>query len=203
MRETLSGITVALLVPDGFDEYEVAETRRALMNASARVALVGFSEGCVRSWAGDGPGCYFAIDLALDHASASEFDGLIVVGTVVNPDAMRHSETMTRFVREFFAAGKPVAAISQGLHGVLGADVLQQRTLTSFPSVRGELEDAGANWVDAAVVADHGLITSRSLADLDEFLRRLIAEFTRHARRRTRAERGIGCTRKRTWPPHH
>ena len=188
MSTELQGYTVAILVADGFELHEMAELKEALEKSGARTAIVSLSPGKVRGWAHDQLGAAFTVDLSLDHARADDFDALLVTGMVLNPDALRHSVAAVRFIRGFFAAQKPVAAICQGLQCMLEADVMQDRTVTSFPSVRKDLICAGANWVDASVVVDHELVTSRSAADLDEFKARMLAVFAAAARNAARQE---------------
>lgn len=179
MSKSLTGLRVAVLVADGFELHEMVEMKRALEEAGARTLIVSLRDGSVRGWDHDHLAQAFAVDVPLDRASAGEFDGLVVTGSILNQDALRHSPEAVRFIREFFAAEKPVAALCHGSQSLLEADVVRDRTLTSFPSARTDLISAGANWVDAAVVIDHGLMTSRSPADLHEFVPRLIAEFGR------------------------
>ncbi len=174
MPRMLSGLNVAILVAEGFDLLEATELRRSLEAAGARTWLISPEGGTVRGWLGDGLSDPLRVDRAVDQTSATDFDGLAVAGAVLNQDALRHSPSARRFVREVFAAGKPVAAMCQGLLNVLDTGVVRDRTVTSFPSARQELIDAGANWVDAAVVIDHGLVTSRCVADMEEFGARFI-----------------------------
>lgn len=177
MNKPLEGKRIAILVADGFEQCEMTEPRRALEQAGARTAVVALEPGQVKGWQHDHFGESFAVDATVMESSADGFDALLLPGGVLNPDALRASAEAVRFVRDFFHAGKPVAAICHGVQTIIEAGVVRDRTLTSFPSVRTDLVNAGANWVDAAVVIDHGLITSRSPTDLENFTAKMIEEF--------------------------
>jgi protease I len=169
MPGRLSGKNVAILVAEGFDLVETVGMRRALERAGAHTWLIAPEAGTVRGWIGDRLGDPIWVDRPLRGASSEDYDGLVVGGAVLNQEVLRRSSEAARFVRGFFAAGKPVAAMCQGLLNVIDTGVVRDRTVTSFPSARAELINAGANWVDAAVVVDHGLVTSRCVEDLDDF----------------------------------
>jgi protease I len=177
MSGRLSGKTVAILVADGFEQDEMITSQRALQGAGARTVVVSPDGGTVRGWRRDRFDDTFNVDLSPEQARVADFDALLLPGGVLNPDTLRRSEAAVRFIRGFFHAGKPVAAICHGVQTLIEARVVRGRTLTSFPSVRTDLANAGANWVDAAVVVDHGLVTSRGDGDLGEFIAQMIEQF--------------------------
>lgn len=182
MKPSLENRKVAILIVDGFELREMSGPQTALANAGAITTIVSVARGRVHSWEHDHVGVSFLVEATVDTAVAEDFDALLVPGAVLNPDALRGSENVANFVRGFFRAGKPVAVISHGLLAMVEVGVVSDRTLTSYPSLRADLIRAGANWVDAAVVIDRGFVTSRSLADLEEFTERMIATFADHPR---------------------
>lgn len=177
MKESLSGKHVAILVTDGFEQVELEEPRRALVEAGATTSIVSPRETKVRAWDEDDFGDEFDVDLPLRRAAAAKFDALLLPGGVRSPDELRTNPEAVAFVREFFAAGKPVAAICHGPQLLIEADVVEGRKVTSFPSVRRDLINAGANWVDEPVVTDRGLVTSRKPDDIPDFNTKMIEEF--------------------------
>lgn len=177
MNATLEGKIVAILVTDGFEQVELEEPRRALIEAGAATALVSPRETKVRAWDEDDFGDEFDVDVPLRRAAAAQFDALLLPGGVKSPDELRMNPEAVAFVREFFAAGKPVAAICHGPQLLIEADVVDGRRLTSFPSLRRDLINAGANWIDEPVVTDRGLVTSRRPDDIPEFNAKMIEEF--------------------------
>jgi protease I len=174
----LSGRSVAILATDGFEESELHQPWQALRDAGAHVEIVSLpdSGGTIRGWAdGDWAG-EIEGDRTVDEVDPDEFDALVLPGGVINPDRLRRNERAVSLVREFFAQGKPVAAICHGPWMMVEADVVRNRRLTSFPSIRTDLENAGADWVDEAVVVDAGLVTSRNPDDLDAFVDKVLEE---------------------------
>jgi protease I len=176
MKQTLTGKRVAILVTDGFEQSELVEPRTALETAGARTTLVSPKSETVRAWDEDDFGDTFNVDLALSDASPESFDALLLPGGVMNPDHLRMSPEAVQFVIHFFEAGKPVAAICHGPQLLIEADVVRGRKLTSYPSLKTDLRNAGAEWVDEAVVTDQGLVTSRRPADLPQFNEKMIEE---------------------------
>jgi len=172
----LAGRKVACLVTDGFEESELLSPVEALRNAGAEVHIVSPKSGRVRGWKHDHWGEAVRVDKTLDDANADDYRGLVLPGGVMNPDSLRQDEQAVEFVRSFFEAGKPVAAICHGPQMLIQADVVEGRTLTSYPSVRKDLENAGAKWVDREVVVDQGLTTSRTPDDLPAFNRKMVEE---------------------------
>ena len=183
-NNTLAGKKVAILVADGFEQIEMTEPKRALESAGARTSIVSPAQGQVQGWKHFDKADRFPVDVELDDADPQEFDALLMPGGVANPDQLRMIPEAVDFVREFFDAGKPVAAICHGLWPLIDAGVIRGRTVTSWPSLKTDLSNAGAPWVDQEVVTDNGLVTSRKPDDLPAFNRKMIEEFAegRHAR---------------------
>jgi len=168
---------VAILATDGFEQQELLDPRRALDEAGARTVVVSPRAGKIRGWQDKDWGDEVRVDLALDEARSADFDALLIPGGVMNPDALRMNEAAVTFVREFFEAGKPVAAICHGPWLLVEAGVVHDRTLTSWPSLRTDITNAGGNWEDREVVKDGGLVTSRKPADIPAFNHAMVEEF--------------------------
>ncbi|HET9984735.1 MAG TPA: type 1 glutamine amidotransferase domain-containing protein [Longimicrobiales bacterium] len=185
MARDLSGMRIAILVAQGFEQVEMTEPRRALDEAGAQTVLVSPEESRVRGWKFHDWGDEFAVDLPLERARAEDFDAYLQPGGVMSPDTLRMDERAVKFVRDFFEQRKPVAAICHGPWMLVEADQVRGRTVTSWPSLRTDLRNAGATWVDQEVVTDNGLVTSRKPDDIPAFNRKMIEEFAegRHARR--------------------
>ncbi len=189
-NKTLAGKKVAILVADGFEQVEMTEPRRALDEAGARTSLVSPAQGQVQGWRHFDKGDRFPVDVRLGEASAAQYDALLLPGGVANPDQLRMIPEAVAFVRAFFDAGKPVAAICHGLWPLIDAGVVAGRTVTSWPSLKTDLTNAQATWVDEEVVTDNGLVTSRKPDDIPAFNRKMIEEFAEGVHRaggRTRA----------------
>ncbi len=184
MAGKLNGKKVAILVADGFEQVELTEPRQALDAAGAQTLIVSPSEGQVKGWQHTEWGDTFPVDVPLAGANPDEFDALLLPGGVLNPDKLRMNPQAVQFVRAFFDAQKPVAAICHGPWTLINAGVVQGRELTSYESIRLDLQNAGARWVDRPVVTDNGLVTSRKPDDLPDFNRKMIEEFAegRHNR---------------------
>lgn len=176
MAQSLTGKSVAILVTDGFEQSEFTQPKAALEEAGATVQVVSPKADTVRSWQKGEWGESFDVDVHVDEADVDRYDALVLPGGVINPDHLRRSKTAVRFVRRFFDDGKPVAAICHGPQTLIEADVVDGRRMTSFPSIRTDLENAGAQWVDEEVVVDQGLVTSRNPNDLPAFCRKMIEE---------------------------
>jgi protease I len=173
----LEGLKVAILAAEGFEQVELVEPRKALDLAGARTQVVSPSAGEVQGWNHFDKGDKVKVDVALDEADAGAFDALLLPGGVANPDQLRVLPAAVAFIRAFFDAGKPVAAICHAPWTLIEAGVVAGRKLTSWPSLRTDLTNAGANWVDAEVVVDDGLVTSRKPADIPAFNQKMIEEF--------------------------
>jgi len=191
----LSGMKVAILVADGFEQSELAEPKAALDEAGAETYVVSPAKGQVQGWKHFDKADNFAVDVPLDKAAADSFDALLLPGGVANPDQLRTLPKAVAFVRAFFDAGKPVAAICHGPWMLVEADVVNGRTLTSWPSLKTDLKNAGAHWVDREVVVDDGLVSSRKPADIPSFNREMIEEFARADRTRSSGSRARGAVR--------
>jgi protease I len=178
-NQKLKGKKIAILVADGFEQSELTEPRRALDAAFAATQIVSPTGSEVRGWKHVEWGDRFPVDVPLDKAEADVYDALLLPGGVMNPDHLRLYPRAIDFIREFFDAGKPVAAICHGPWTLIDADVVRGRTLTSWPSLRRDLENAGAQWVDREVVTDLGLVTSRNPDDIPVFNRKMIEEFAK------------------------
>lgn len=177
MSFDLHGKKVAILVADGFEESELSRPRAALAAAGAETAVVSPSHDLVQSWSGDDYGAPVDVDVPLNEARADEFDALLLPGGVMNPDTLRTLPRAVDFVRAFFDAGKPVAAICHGPWLLAEAGVVRGRRLTSYKSIKTDLINAGAEWVDEPVVVDHGLVTSRQPDDIPQFNQKMLEEF--------------------------
>ena len=173
----LNGLKVAILAAEGFELAELVEPRKALDEQGAETRVVSPAEGSVQGWKHFDKADKIAVDVPLDAADPEEFDALLLPGGVANPDQLRTLPQAVKFVRAFFDAGKPVAAICHGPWTLIEAGVVKGRTLTSWPSLKTDLTNAGARWVDQEVVVDRGLVSSRKPADIPAFNRKMIEEF--------------------------
>lgn len=177
MTFDLHGKKVAILVADGFEESELSRPRAALAAAGAETSVVSPCQDLVQSWSGDDYGAPVDVDMALNEARADDFDALLLPGGVMNPDTLRTIPRAVEFVRAFCDAGKPVAAICHGPWMLAEAGVVRRRRVTSFKSIKTDLINAGAEWVDEPVVVDNGLVTSRQPDDIPHFNAKMIEEF--------------------------
>jgi protease I len=176
MAEQLRNKKVAILVEQGFERVELTDPKQALEAAGAQTHIISPREGKVKSWEHTDWGEEFPVDVALEQARAEEYDALLLPGGVMNPDKLRRNEKALEFVKAFFDAGKPVAAICHAPWTLIDAGVVEGRTITSYPSLQSDLKNAGATWVDQEVVVDNGLVTSRNPDDLPAFNRKMIEE---------------------------
>lgn len=176
MSTELENKTVAILATHGFEEVELTSPREALHEAGAKTFIVAPESGVISSWHEDDWGGQFDVDLTIEDAEPESFDALLLPGGVMNPDSLRMNDEAVEFTRAFFKTGKPVAAICHGPQLLIEADVLQGREMTSYPSIKTDLKNAGARWVNKEVVVDQGLTTSRNPDDLPAFNRKMIEE---------------------------
>ncbi len=177
MNHDLHGKRFAILVTDGFKQVEMTEPRQALEEAGARADIVSPAKEKAKGWLQAEWGDEFAVDVPLERADAAQYDGLVLPGGVMSPDKLRADKKALAFVRAFFQAGKPVAAICHGPWILIDAGVAKGRRLTSYENIQADLKNAGALWVDREVVVDNGLVTSRKPDDLPAFNRKMIEEF--------------------------
>jgi protease I len=186
--QQLANKRVAVLVANGFEQVELAEPRRALEAAGATVDVVSPERDTVRGWDHTDWGDRVAVDQPLDQARADEYDALLLPGGVMNPDRLRMNPKAVQLVRQFFDDGKPIAVICHGPWTLVEADVVRGVRMTSYPSVKTDLRNAGADWVDQEVVVDRGIVSSRKPDDLPAFNRKMVEEFAegQHGGARTR-----------------
>ena len=177
MNDILQGKKVAVLVANGFEQSELEEPCEALENAGADIQIVSPEDGEVKGWRHDKFGDSFVVDVKLKGAKAENYDALLLPGGVMNPDRLRTLPEAVAFVRSFFDAVKPVAAICHCPQMLIEADVVDGRQLTSYPSIKTDLINAGAIWVNEKVVTDQGLVTSRTPDDIPYFNEKMIEEF--------------------------
>jgi protease I len=173
----LQGRKIAFLATDGVEQIEYTDPRKAVEEAGATAHLVALEPGEIQGFNHLDKGDRFPVDKAVAEVSADDYDGLVLPGGVANPDALRADKDAVQFVRSFFEAGKPVASICHGAWTLVEADVVRGRTLTSWPSIRTDVENAGGTWVDAEVHTDRGLVTSRKPDDLPAFNAKIVEEF--------------------------
>ena len=181
----LVGKRIAILATDGVEQIELTEPRAALEAAGAEVDLLSIRRGEIQGMNHIDKGDRFPVEELVADADVSDYDGLLLPGGVVNPDELRTDENAVRFVRQFFESEKPVAAICHGPWTLVEADVVRGRTLTSWPSLKTDIENAGGRWVDSEVHVDRGLVTSRKPDDLPAFCAKAVEEFAegRHSGR--------------------
>jgi deglycase len=174
---SLEKIRVAILVDNGFEQAEMTEPRKALEETGAETVLVSPQKGQVRGWKMKDWGDEFPVQLSIDQARADSFDALLLPGGVMNPDHLRMNPDAVAFVRAFFDANKPVAAICHGPWTIVEAKAAKGRRIASWPSLSTDLKNAGAEWVDEQVVVDRNLVSSRKPDDIPAFNREMIRLF--------------------------
>jgi protease I len=181
----LNGKKVAILVAEGFEQSEMTGPRKALQEAGVETEIVSPASDEVQGWKHFDKGDFFNVDVPLDAANADDYDALLLPGGVANPDQLRANPKAVQFVKRFFEAHKPVGVICHGPWTLIEAGVVKGCTMTSWPSLKTDLTNAGAKWVDQEVVADRGLVSSRRPDDIPAFSRKLIEEISegRHQRR--------------------
>ena len=190
MANELSDRKVAILAADGVERVELEKPRAAVQDAGAQTELLSIHDGEIAARNNDLEDAgTFTVDGLVSDASIDDYDALLLPGGTVNPDKLRMNEDAVRFVRDFFNSGKPIGSICHGPWTLVEADVVRGRTLTSFPSIRTDLRNAGANVEDEEVVTDEGLVTSRSPDDLPAFCSKIVEEFA-EGRHESRA-RGV------------
>lgn len=176
MSEKLDGKKIAILVTDGFEQSELTGPREALEKAGAKCLVVSPKDGKVKGWKHTDWGDEIAVDLPLKNAKAEDFDALVLPGGQMNPDVLRGMPEVQALVKGFYDAGKPIGAICHGPWSLINAGIVKGKTMTSWPSVKTDLINAGAEWVDKEVVVDKGLVTSRKPDDIPAFSAKLIEQ---------------------------
>jgi len=177
-KGTLEGLNVAILVTDGFEQVELTEPRKALGGAGATTKIVSPKYPRVRAWNFTDWGIELPVDVELDQVKPEDFDALLLPGGVINPDSLRIEPKAVAFAKAFFDTGKPVAAICHGPWTVIETGAARGRRMTSWPSLKTDLKNAGADWVDQEAVVDKGLVTSRRPDDMPAFSRETIKLFS-------------------------
>jgi protease I len=174
MAGKLKGKKIAILATDGFEQAELAEPRKALEDAGATTEIISPKGGEIKGWKLKDWGDKVKVNRTLDEARPSDYDALVLPGGVINPDHLRMEPKAVSFVKEFAQSGKPLAAICHGPWTLVEAGVVKGRKMTSWPSLRTDLKNAGANWVDEQVVVDENFITSRKPDDIPGFSQKII-----------------------------
>jgi protease I len=183
VADKLQGKRVAFLATDMVEQVELTEPWKAVQDEGATPELVSLEEGEIQGFNHYDKADKFTVDRTVEEASADDYDALVIPGGVGNPDTMRMDENALEFTRQFFEQGKPVGVICHGPWMLVEAGVVRDRTVTSWPSLRTDISNAGGNWVDQEVVVDQGLVTSRKPDDLPAFNKKIVEEFAegRHA----------------------
>jgi protease I len=175
--ESIKGKRIAFLVTDGVEQVELTEPWKTVEKAGATPELVSIKSGEIQGMDHDKKADTFPVDKLVGDVSAEDYDGLVLPGGVANPDTLRTNDEAVDFVRDFFKQQKPVAAICHGPWMLVEADVVEGRMLTSWPSLKTDIRNAGGNWIDKEVVVDNGLVTSRKPDDLKAFCEKAVEEF--------------------------
>jgi protease I len=185
--QNLQGIKVAILATDGFEQAELLKPREALHQAGAETKVVSPKDGRIKGWEFTDWGSEISVDLPLNNARADDFDALLLPGGVINPDKLRMEPKAVAFVKAFFDTGKPVAAICHGPWSVIEAGAARGRKIASWPSLKTDIRNAGAEWVDKEAVVDGNLVTARKPDDIPAFTRAMIELFSKWRQKRPAA----------------
>jgi protease I len=177
MSDKLKGKRVAILATDGVEQVELLEPQKALQEAGAKTEVISPKDGKIKAWNHTEWGQEIPVEVNLKSANENNYDALVLPGGVMSPDHLRMEPAAVQFVKSFFDSGKPVGAICHGPWLLVEADVVRGRKLTSWPSLRTDIRNAGGEWSDQEVVTDHGLVTSRKPADIPAFNSKIIEEF--------------------------
>lgn len=182
----LTGKKIAILATNGFEQSELLEPKRQLAAAGADVSIISPEDGSIKGWKKDDWGESVAVDVPLSSAKAEDYDALVLPGGQINPDLLRINEDAVHFVRKFFETGKPLAAICHAPWLLIEAGIVSGRDVTSYHSIKTDVENAGGKWSDEPVAVDQGLITSRHPGDLNAFIGKIAEEVIegRHGGRR-------------------
>jgi protease I len=191
MSDRLKGKRIAILAADMVERAELVEPREALEDAGATTDLISLESGAIQTVNHDDKADMQKVDLTIGDADANEYDALLIPGGVANPDRLRTDERVVGFVRELYSRGKPIAAICHGPWVLVEAELVRDRTMTSWPSLQTDIRNAGGNWVDREVVVDDGIVTSRKPDDIPAFNERMIEEFAEGIHERRGQEAGV------------
>ncbi|CAM2955940.1 type 1 glutamine amidotransferase domain-containing protein [Flavobacterium frigoris] len=167
---------IAILATNGFEEVELSSPKEYLEKQGWKAEIVSPENGSIKSWASTDWGKDYKVDQELKNVKAADYDALVLPGGVINPDILRTNDSALHFIKEFFKAGKPVAAICHGPQILISAGLVKGRKMTSYPSIKVDLINAGAEWHNLEVVVDNGLVTSRNPDDLDAFNKKIVEE---------------------------
>jgi protease I len=182
MAGELDGKKIAIIAAEGVEEVELVKPREAVENAGAETELLSIDEGEIQSVNGDlDKSEAYPVDKLVSDASVGDYDGLILPGGVLNPDKLRVEDSVIEFLQAYFKTGKPVGVICHGPWTLVEADLVRDRRITSYPSVKTDVVNAGGNWVDEEVVVDEGLVSSRNPDDLPAFCDKIVEEFAEGA----------------------
>ncbi len=176
MSKSIYGKKVAILSADGFEQSELFEPRKALLEAGAEVTIVSLKEGRIKGWKDQNWADSIAVDATVKTANAAEFDALVLPGGVINPDTLRSDKDAVAFVKSFVDSSKPIAAICHGSQTLIETGALKGRKMTSYKSLKTDFKNAGAIWIDEEVVVDQGLVTSRTPMDIPAFNKKMVKE---------------------------
>ncbi len=174
--QNLNGKRVAILTENGFEETELTSPKKAMETAGIKVDIVSPQKGKVKAWAHDHWSIELPVNVIVEDADVDNYDALMIPGGVMNPDLMRINQDCVQFAKDFMETGKPVAAICHGPQLLIETGLLKGKKMTSYPSIRTDLKNAGADWRDKEVITDNGLVTSRSPKDLEAFNKKLLDE---------------------------
>ncbi|MDP1800541.1 MAG: type 1 glutamine amidotransferase domain-containing protein [Bacteroidota bacterium] len=177
MEKKLSGKLVAIIVTDGFEQSEFELPKQALEKQGAKVEVISLKKGKIKAWKDKDWGDEFTVDATIEEVKSANYDAVVLPGGVINPDKLRVNDHVVDFLADFLDEGKPIAAICHGPWTLIETHNLEGRTMTSYPSIKTDLINAGVKWVDEEVVVDQGLVTSRSPKDLPAFCKKMIEEF--------------------------
>ena len=165
---------VAIITENGFEEVELTSPKKAMENAGIKVDILSAEKGKVKGWNHDHWSIELPVDGSISDANSDDYDALMIPGGVINPDKMRINKDYVKFAKHFMESGKPVAAICHGPQLLIETGMVDGKKMTSYPSIKTDLKNAGAHWVDKEVVVDNGLVTSRSPKDLEAFNKKLL-----------------------------
>jgi protease I len=179
MADTLNGKNIAILATDGFEQSELEKPKQALEEAGARTQVVSPTDNKIKGWDKKDWGKEVKVDVSLKSANPSQYDALLLPGGVMNPDQLRMNPDAVSFVKSFFDEGKPVAAICHGPWMLVETGAVRGRTVTSWPSLKTDIENAGGTWVDKEVIVSNGVVTSRNPGDIPAFNREMISLFSK------------------------